>query len=261
RSSSRCSSRPAKRRMPSRARIRRPLPRAVRPAAARAAARAASRPSHNRNRPAPSRRSRLHRRRLLRSPTLRRNRRPRRPARMAATSHRAAAPKWCGSTASGRNSGVIRRKARRGDRAAPVVDMMKRNDDTRAMKRNDNMRTEKRSDDALTETTRSDKTRIETDSFGPIEVPADRYWGAQTERSRLNFRIGAELMPKPLIRALAIVKRAAAETNHELGLLDARRMRAMVEAADEIIAGKLDDHFPLVVWQTGSGTQTNMNVN
>src|SRR5262249_33832735 len=135
------------------------------------------------------------------------------------------------------------------------------NDDTRAMKRNDNMRTEKRSDDALTETTRSDKTRIETDSFGPIEVPADRYWGAQTERSRLNFRIGAELMPKPLIRALAIVKRAAAETNHELGLLDARRMRAMVNAADEIIAGKLDDHFPLVVWQTGSGTQTNMNVN
>src|SRR5215813_3027996 len=105
------------------------------------------------------------------------------------------------------------------------------------------------------------KTRSETDSFGPIDVAADRYWGAQTERSRLNFRIGAELMPKPLIRALAIVKRAAAETNHELGLLDARRMRAMVEAADEIIAGKLDDHFPLVVWQTGSGTQTNMNVN
>src|SRR5262249_62325359 len=181
-------------------------------------------------------------------------------------SPRGGGPKGCGPAASGRKRGRIPRKARRGDRAAPVVDMMKRNDDTRAMKRNDNMRTEKRSDDALTETTRSDKTRsdktrIETDSFGPIEVPADRYWGAQTERSRLNFRIGAELMPKPLIRALAIVKRAAAETNHELGLLDARRMRAMVEAADEIIAGKLDDHFPLVVWQTGSGTQTNMNVN
>jgi fumarate hydratase, class II len=105
------------------------------------------------------------------------------------------------------------------------------------------------------------KTRTETDSFGPIEVPADRYWGAQTERSHRNFRIGAELMPAPLIKALAIVKRAAAETNHELGLLDARRMRAIVKAADEIITGKLDDHFPLVVWQTGSGTQSNMNVN
>src|SRR5690348_7857702 len=105
------------------------------------------------------------------------------------------------------------------------------------------------------------KTRTETDSFGPIEVPADHYWGAQTERSRQNFRIGADRMPKPLVRALAIVKRAAAETNHALGLLDARRMRAIVKAADEIIAGKLDDHFPLVVWQTGSGTQSNMNVN
>jgi fumarate hydratase class II len=105
------------------------------------------------------------------------------------------------------------------------------------------------------------KTRIETDTFGKIEVPADRYWGAQTERSRQNFRIGVERMPLPLIRALAIVKRVAAEVNHELGLLDRRRMRAIVRAADDVIAGKLDDHFPLVVWQTGSGTQTNMNVN
>jgi fumarate hydratase class II len=105
------------------------------------------------------------------------------------------------------------------------------------------------------------KTRTETDSFGPLEVPADRYWGAQTERSRHNFRIGSELMPKPLIRALAIVKRAAAETNHALGLLDARRTRAIVTAANEVIDGKLDAHFPLVVWQTGSGTQTNMNMN
>jgi fumarate hydratase class II len=104
-------------------------------------------------------------------------------------------------------------------------------------------------------------TRTETDSFGPIEVPADRYWGAQTERSRHNFRIGGEVMPMPLIRALAIVKRAAAETNHALGLLDARRMRAIVKAANEIVAGKWDAQFPLVVWQTGSGTQTNMNVN
>ena len=105
------------------------------------------------------------------------------------------------------------------------------------------------------------KTRIETDSFGPIEVPADRYWGAQTERSRNNFRIGDEHMPRPLIVALALVKRAAAEVNRELGLLDARRAKAIVQAADEIVDGKLDDQFPLVVWQTGSGTQTNMNVN
>jgi len=105
------------------------------------------------------------------------------------------------------------------------------------------------------------KTRTETDSFGPIEVPADRYWGAQTERSRHNFRIGSELMPRPLIRALGTVKRAAAETNRELGLLDARRTRAIVKAADEIIDGKLDPHFPLMVWQTGSGTQSNMNMN
>src|ERR1700684_216783 len=105
------------------------------------------------------------------------------------------------------------------------------------------------------------QTRIETDSFGPIEVPADRYWGAQTQRSLQNFRIGTERMPQPLIRALGIVKRAAAETNLELGLLDARRARAIVKAAQEVIDGNLDDQFPLVVWQTGSGTQTNMNVN
>jgi fumarate hydratase class II len=105
------------------------------------------------------------------------------------------------------------------------------------------------------------KTRTETDSFGPIQVPADRYWGAQTERSRLNFRIGDEHMPRPLIAALAIVKLAAAQTNLELGSLDARRAKAIMAAAQEIIDGKLDDQFPLVVWQTGSGTQTNMNVN
>jgi fumarate hydratase class II len=105
------------------------------------------------------------------------------------------------------------------------------------------------------------KTRIESDSFGPIEVPADRHWGAQTERSRRNFRIGEERMPKPIIRALGIVKRAAAEVNHELGSLDGRRAQAIAPAAQEVIDGKLDDHFPLVVWQTGSGTQTNMNVN
>jgi fumarate hydratase class II len=105
------------------------------------------------------------------------------------------------------------------------------------------------------------RTRVETDTFGPIEVPADRYWGAQTQRSIQNFRIGTERMPQPLIHALGVVKRAAAEVNNELGLLDQRRMRAIVRAAQEVIDGKLDDHFPLVVWQTGSGTQTNMNVN
>ena len=104
-------------------------------------------------------------------------------------------------------------------------------------------------------------TRTETDTFGPIEVPADRYWGAQTQRSIENFPIGQERMPAPLIRALAIVKRAAAETNLALGSLDRRRVQAIVKAAQEVIDGKLQGNFPLVVWQTGSGTQTNMNVN
>jgi fumarate hydratase class II len=107
----------------------------------------------------------------------------------------------------------------------------------------------------------SGTARIETDAFGPIEVAADRYWGAQTERSRRNFRIGNEAMPKPLIRALALVKKAAALTNLELGLLDQKNGQAIASAADEVIDGKLDAHFPLVVWQTGSGTQSNMNVN
>jgi fumarate hydratase class II len=105
------------------------------------------------------------------------------------------------------------------------------------------------------------KTRTETDSFGPIQVQADRYWGAQTQRSLENFRIGGDRMPDELIRAFAIVKRAAAETNMQLGSLDRKRGRAIVAAAQEVIDGKLDSHFPLVVWQTGSGTQTNMNLN
>src|SRR3954452_22424419 len=110
-------------------------------------------------------------------------------------------------------------------------------------------------------TPRPASTRTETDSFGPIEVAADRYWGAQTERSRQNFRIGNDRMPMPIVRALAMVKLASAETNRELGLLDDRRAGAIVSAAREVIEGKLDEHFPLVVWQTGSGTQTNMNLN
>jgi fumarate hydratase class II len=104
-------------------------------------------------------------------------------------------------------------------------------------------------------------TRSESDTFGPIEVPADRLWGAQTQRSLRNFRIGGERMPVPLVRALGIVKRAAALTNVRFGLLDQRLAEAIVVAADEVIAGELDDHFPLVVWQTGSGTQSNMNAN
>jgi fumarate hydratase class II len=105
------------------------------------------------------------------------------------------------------------------------------------------------------------KTRIERDTFGEIEVPADRLWGAQTQRSLQNFRISAERMPPELIYALARVKRACAVVNAELGVLDDKKARAIVGAADEIIAGKHDAEFPLVVWQTGSGTQTNMNLN
>jgi len=104
-------------------------------------------------------------------------------------------------------------------------------------------------------------TRIETDSFGEIEVPADRYWGAQTERSLENFRIGGHVMPMPIIRGLGIIKRAAAEVNMDLGRLDPKIGGAIVQAAQEVIEGKLNDHFPLVVWQTGSGTQSNMNAN
>ncbi|PXA82470.1 class II fumarate hydratase [Caulobacter sp. D4A] len=104
-------------------------------------------------------------------------------------------------------------------------------------------------------------TRTETDTFGPIEVAADRYWGAQAQRSLGNFKIGWEKQPLPVVRALGIVKRAAAETNHKLGKLDAAIKDAIVQAANEVIEGKLNDHFPLVVWQTGSGTQSNMNAN
>jgi len=104
-------------------------------------------------------------------------------------------------------------------------------------------------------------TRTETDSFGPIEVPADRYWAAQTQRSLQNFKIGWEKQPLAVVRALGIVKRAAAEVNMALGRLDPTIGAAIVAAAQEVIDGKLDDHFPLAVWQTGSGTQSNMNAN
>src|SRR3989441_3306533 len=104
-------------------------------------------------------------------------------------------------------------------------------------------------------------TRVETDSMGRIEVRADRYWGAQTERSLHHFAIGDNRMPLPVVHALGFLKKAAALVNHEMGRLDARRAELIVCAADEVIAGKLDAHFPLSVWQTGSGTQTNMNAN
>ena len=107
----------------------------------------------------------------------------------------------------------------------------------------------------------SQPTRTEVDSMGEIQVPADRYWGAQTERSLHHFNIGTDHFPRAMIRALGIMKKAAAQTNAELGTLEADKVELIVRAADEVIAGALDDHFPLFVWQTGSGTQTNMNSN
>src|SRR6266446_4082220 len=104
-------------------------------------------------------------------------------------------------------------------------------------------------------------TRRETDSMGAVEVPAHRYWGAQTQRSLEHFKIGGERFPREMIRALGLVKKACALVNQDLGLLDPERAKAIIQAADEVVAGALDPHFPLVVWQTGSGTQTNMNAN
>ncbi|MEO0487917.1 MAG: class II fumarate hydratase, partial [Pseudomonadota bacterium] len=105
------------------------------------------------------------------------------------------------------------------------------------------------------------QTRTETDSFGPLEVPADKYWGAQTQRSIMNFPIGWEKQPTAVVRGLGVIKQACAQANLELGKLDAERGKAIVQAAAEVVAGKFDDNFPLVVWQTGSGTQSNMNAN
>src|SRR6266545_333264 len=105
------------------------------------------------------------------------------------------------------------------------------------------------------------KTRTESDTLGAVQVPADRYWGAQTQRSLENFKFGGERMPVEVIRAMAVVKKAAALVNAGLGVLDRKLADAIAAAATEVIDGKLDDHFPLVVWQTGSGTQTNMNAN
>src|SRR6516164_5244626 len=103
------------------------------------------------------------------------------------------------------------------------------------------------------------ETRIESDSMGEVAVPAAHYWGAQTQRSLQNFRIGGERMPLPLIHALGLIKRAAAEVNRDLGSVDAKLADAIAAIAQDIAGGKYDAEFPLVVWQTGSGTQTNMN--
>ena len=105
------------------------------------------------------------------------------------------------------------------------------------------------------------KSRKETDSFGQINVPSNAYWGAQTQRSLKNFSIGNEIFPKSLIKALGVIKLAAAKVNHSQGKLDRKIANAIIRASKEVIAGKLDNHFPLSVWQTGSGTQTNMNAN
>src|SRR5215467_11778523 len=105
------------------------------------------------------------------------------------------------------------------------------------------------------------RTRMESDSMGQIEVPANVYWGAQTQRSLLHFNIGRDVMPPELIRAFGILKKACALVNQDLGKLPAEKAKLMVQAADEVISGKLNDQFPLRIWQTGSGTQTNMNVN
>ena len=106
-----------------------------------------------------------------------------------------------------------------------------------------------------------EKTRKESDSFGSLEVPSEKYWGAQTQRSLENFKIGGETMPFSLIRALGIVKLAAAKANMKLGNLDQEVGNAIIKASQEVAEGKWNDHFPLVVWQTGSGTQSNMNAN
>ena len=103
--------------------------------------------------------------------------------------------------------------------------------------------------------------RVEHDSFGEIKVPTDKYYGAQTGRSLINFPIGVETMPKSIIRALAVIKRSAALTNMELGSLDKKYADAIVKASDKVLTGNFNDNFPLSIWQTGSGTQSNMNIN
>src|ERR1700747_219291 len=113
----------------------------------------------------------------------------------------------------------------------------------------------------MTEMVAKKATRLETDSMGPIEVPSDCYWGSQTARSLVHFNIGRDTMPPELIRAFGILKKACAQVNQELGKLPVEKARLILQACDEVISGELNDQFPLRIWQTGSGTQTNMNAN
>src|SRR6185369_13398469 len=113
----------------------------------------------------------------------------------------------------------------------------------------------------MTEHSGNRKIRIESDSMGKIEVPAEVYWGAQTQRALVHFRIGSEKMPLGVIRAMGLLKKAAATVNMELGILPPDKGELLIRASEEVISGALDDHFPLPVWQTGNGTQSNMNVN
>src|SRR5712671_4844550 len=117
------------------------------------------------------------------------------------------------------------------------------------------------SDEATKQKAAPAAARVESDSMGDVAVAADKYWGAQTERSLLHFNIGDDVMPREMIRAFGILKKAAALVNQDLGKLPAEKAKLIAQACDEVIEGKLDDHFPLRVWQTGSGTQTNMNAN
>src|SRR3990167_6697986 len=114
---------------------------------------------------------------------------------------------------------------------------------------------------AMTYHSKHRKMRIETDSMGEIEVPSNRYWGAQTQRSLIHFNIGQDLIPIEVIHSIGILKKAAAITNNKLGVLLKDKTALIIKAAEEVIAGKLDEHFPLHVWMTGSGTQSNLNVN
>src|SRR5262245_10291886 len=155
--------------------------------------------------------------------------------------------KWSGSIASGKNSVACRGPA--ADLCRPlfgIVSTVCPYDGPSHMAKAGN---------------RPSKTRVESDAFGELKIPANRLWGAQTQRSLHNFRIGAERMPSEIVHALGLIKRAAAEVNRDLGSLDQKRASAIAVVAQEIANGKLDEHFPLLVWQTGSGTQTNMNVN
>src|SRR5512144_2006513 len=160
---------------------------------------------------------------------------------------RLAAAKWSGSIASGKNS--VAGPGLRPDLYRPLFGIVS------AVCPYDGSSQMAKTGDRIS------RTRVESDAFGPLKIPANRLWGAQTQRSLHHFRIGTERMPREIVHALGLIKRAAAEVNRDLGSLDRKRASAIAAVAQEIADGNLDEHFPLLVWQTGSGTQTNMNVN